>query len=41
MPDYLNALRLYDWAIDWIRSNVLIATSAEQLAKRPLSVQVK
>jgi small-conductance mechanosensitive channel len=32
MPDYLNALQLYDWAIDWIRSNVLIATNAEQLA---------
>jgi small-conductance mechanosensitive channel len=31
MPD-LNALQLYDWAIDWIRSNVLIATNAEQLA---------
>ena len=32
MPDYLNALQLYEWAIDWIRSNVLIATNAGQLA---------
>src|SRR6516162_401970 len=32
MPDYLNTSQLYNWAIDWIRSNVLIATNAEQLA---------
>jgi len=32
MADYLNAPQLYNWAIDWIRSNVLIATNAEQLA---------
>src|SRR5215475_137472 len=32
MADYLNGAQLYDWAIDWIRSNVLIATNAEQLA---------
>jgi small-conductance mechanosensitive channel len=32
MGDYLNTLQLYNWAIDWIRSNVLIATNAEQLA---------
>jgi small-conductance mechanosensitive channel len=31
MADYLNALQLYNWAIDWIRSNVLIAANAEQL----------
>ena len=32
MADYLNAPQLYNWAIDWIRSNILIATNAEQLA---------
>jgi len=32
MADYINAPQLYNWAIDWIRSNVLIATNAEQLA---------
>ena len=32
MADYLNTSQLYNWAIDWIRSNVLIATNAEQLA---------
>src|ERR1700758_4359494 len=32
MGDYLNTPQLYNWAIDWIRSNVLIATNAEQLA---------
>jgi small-conductance mechanosensitive channel len=32
MADYLNTTQLYNWAIDWIRSNVLIATNAEQLA---------
>jgi small-conductance mechanosensitive channel len=32
MADYLNAPQLYNWAIDWVRSNVLIATNAEQLA---------
>jgi small-conductance mechanosensitive channel len=32
MADYLNTPQLYNWAIDWIRSNVLIATNAEQLA---------
>jgi small-conductance mechanosensitive channel len=32
MTDYLNASQLYSWAIDWIRSNVLIAANAEQLA---------
>jgi hypothetical protein len=32
MGDYLNAPELYNWAVDWIRSNVLIATNAEQLA---------
>jgi len=32
MADYLNAPQLCNWAIDWIRSNVLIATNAEQLA---------
>jgi hypothetical protein len=31
MADYLNTPQLYNWAIDWIRSNVLIATNAEQL----------
>src|SRR5215469_10382759 len=30
--DYLNTPQLYNWALDWIRSNVLIATNAEQLA---------
>jgi small-conductance mechanosensitive channel len=32
MADYLNTPQLYNWAIDWIRSNVLTATNAEQLA---------
>ena len=32
MADYLNIPQLYDWAIEWLRSNVLIATNAEQLA---------
>src|SRR4029077_4590164 len=32
MGDYLNTSQLFNWAIDWIRSNVLIATNAEQLA---------
>jgi hypothetical protein len=32
MADYLNTPQLYNWAIDWVRSNVLIATNAEQLA---------
>jgi hypothetical protein len=32
MADYLNGPQLYNWAIEWIRSNVLIATNAEQLA---------
>ena len=32
MADYLNASQLYNWVIDWIRSNLLIATNAEQLA---------
>jgi len=32
MADYINAPQLYNWAIDWVRSNVLIATNAEQLA---------
>ena len=32
MADYLNAPQLYNWVIDWIQSNVLIATNAEQLA---------
>jgi small-conductance mechanosensitive channel len=32
MADYLNTSQLYNWAIDWVRSNVLIATNAEQLA---------
>jgi hypothetical protein len=32
MADYLNTSQLYDWATGWIRSNVLIATNAEQLA---------
>src|SRR5215469_2827115 len=32
MVDYLNTPQLYNWAIDWIRSNVLTATNAEQLA---------
>ena len=32
MADYLDAPQLYGWAIDWIRSNVLIAKNAEQLA---------
>jgi small-conductance mechanosensitive channel len=32
MADYFNTSQLYDWAIDWIRSNVLNATNAEQLA---------
>jgi hypothetical protein len=34
MADYLNAQQVYNWAIDWIRSNVLIATNAEQLVHR-------
>jgi len=32
MAEYLNISQLYDWAIEWLRSNVLIATNAEQLA---------
>jgi small-conductance mechanosensitive channel len=32
MTDYINASQLYNWAIDWIRSNVLIANNAGQLA---------
>ena len=32
MADYLDASQLYNWVIDWIRSNLLIATNAEQLA---------
>ena len=32
MTEYLNTSQLYNWAIDWIRSNVLVATNAEQLA---------
>jgi small-conductance mechanosensitive channel len=32
VTDYLNTSQLYNWAIDWIRSNVLVATNAEQLA---------
>ena len=32
MADYINVPQLYNWAIDWIRSNVLIAANAEQLA---------
>src|SRR5215472_421820 len=32
MADYLNMSQLYNWAHDWIRSNVLIAINAEQLA---------
>jgi hypothetical protein len=32
MADYLNIPQLYDWTIEWLRSNVLIATNAEQLA---------
>ena len=32
MAEYLNIPQLYDWAIEWLRSNVLIATNAEQLA---------
>ena len=32
MADYLDGPQLYNWAVDWIRSNVLIATNAEQLA---------
>ena len=32
MADYLDGPQLYNWTIDWIRSNVLIATNAEQLA---------
>jgi small-conductance mechanosensitive channel len=32
MADYLNTPQLYNWALDWISSNVLIATNAEQLA---------
>jgi hypothetical protein len=32
MVDYLNAPHLYNWGVDWLRSNVLIATNAEQLA---------
>ena len=32
MADYINAPQLYHWVIDWIQSNVLIATNAEQLA---------
>jgi hypothetical protein len=31
MADYLNVPQLYR-AIDWIRSNLLIAANAEQLA---------
>ena len=27
MADYLDTSQLYDWAIGWIRSNVLIATN--------------
>jgi len=32
MADYINAPQLYNWAFDWIQSNVLIAANAEQLA---------
>jgi len=32
VTDYLNTSQLYNWAIDWIRSNVLVVTNAEQLA---------
>src|SRR6516162_1462162 len=32
MADYLNTPQLYNWAIDWVRAHVLIATNAEQLA---------
>ena len=32
MAEYLNISQLYDWAIEWLRSNVLIATNAEPLA---------
>jgi len=32
MADYLNAPQLYHWALEWLRSNVLIPTNAEQLA---------
>jgi small-conductance mechanosensitive channel len=32
MADYINASQLYTWAIDWMRSNVLNTTNAEQLA---------
>src|SRR6516165_4245710 len=32
MAEYLNIPQLYDWAIEWLRSNVLIVTNAEQLA---------
>lgn len=32
MADYIDASQLYTSAIDWFRSNVLIATNAEQLA---------